>query len=161
VEVRFYLRIEPFDERDDPNSTLYQLMEGKGMTMTDREEGMLSHTMWVIKPCGSPEHLQPSIYVEDDGVTQPPSASASEELPPDDQPEEPAMPLPFARPINITPILCRICENNVPQWYFEKHNESCSETHRLEVEISECNESISELRNTIREISTAMDNSSP
>ena len=161
VEVRFYLRIEPFDERDDPNSTLYQLMEGKGMTMTDREEGMLSHTMWVIKPCGSPEHLQPSIYVEDDGVTQPPSASVSEELPPDDQPEEPAMPLPFARPINITPILCRICENNVPQWYFEKHNESCSETHRLEAEISECNESISELRNTIREISTTMDNSSP
>ncbi|KAI0251301.1 hypothetical protein BJV78DRAFT_1212358 [Lactifluus subvellereus] len=161
VEVRFYLRIEPFEERDDPNSTLHQLMEGKGMMMTDREEGMLSHTMWVIKPCGAPEYLQPSIYVEDDGVTQPPSASASSEPSPDNQPEEPAMPLPLARPINITPILCRICENNVPQWYFEKHNETCSETHRLEAEIGECNESISELRNTIREISTAMDRSSP
>jgi len=49
----------------------------------------------------------------------------------------------------MTLILCRICENNIPQWYFEKHNETCSETHRLEAEISECNESISELRNTI------------
>jgi serine/threonine-protein kinase RIM15 len=49
VEVQFYLWIEPFNEWDDPNSMFYQLMKGKVMTMTDREEGMLSHTMWVIK----------------------------------------------------------------------------------------------------------------
>src|SRR5260221_14331808 len=64
VEVRFYLRVEPYDERDDTNSALYQQVEGKGMMMTDREEGTLSHTMWVIKPCGPPEYLQPSIQVE-------------------------------------------------------------------------------------------------
>jgi serine/threonine-protein kinase RIM15 len=161
MEVRFHLRIEPFDDRDDPNGTLYQLMEGKGMMMIDREVGTLSHTMWVIKSCGSPEHLQPSIYVEVDGDMQPPSAPASVERPADNEREEPSMPLPFARPINVTPILCRICENNIPQWYFEKHNETCSETHRLEAEIGECNESISELRNTIRDISTTMDRSSP
>jgi serine/threonine-protein kinase RIM15 len=160
VEVRFYLRIEPFDERDDPNSMLYQLMEGKGMMMADREVGLPSHTMWVIKPCGPPEYLQPSIYVEDDGDVQHPSAPSVERSP-DDQHDDPPMPLPFARPINVTPILCRICENSIPQWYFEKHNETCSETHRLEAEIGECNESISELRNTIRDISTTMDRSSP
>lgn len=161
VEVRFYLRIEPYDERDDTNGVLYQLMEGKGMLMADREEGTLSHTMWVIKPCGPPEYLQPSIHVEDDGDTQPPSAAASLESSPETQDQETSMPLPFARPINVTPILCRICENNIPQWYFEKHNETCSETHRLEADIGECNESIAELRNTIRDISTALDRSSP
>ncbi|KAH9006922.1 hypothetical protein EDB86DRAFT_3060943 [Lactarius hatsudake] len=163
VEVRFYLRVEPLDERDDPNSALYQSMEGKGMLMTDREEGTLSHTMWVIKPCGSPEYLQPSIHVEEDANTQPPASSVPEpvEHSPENKVEESSTPLPFARPINVTPILCRICENSIPQWYFEKHNETCSETHRLEAEIGECNESISELRNTIRDISTALDRSSP
>jgi len=161
VEVRFYLRVEPYDERDDTNNTLYQQMEGKGMMMADREEGTLSHTMWVIKPCGSPEYLQPSIHVEDDDDTQPPTVSASLEPSPEEQDQETSLSLPFARPINVTPILCRICENSIPQWYFEKHNETCSETHRLEAEIGECNESISELRNAIRDISSAMDRSSP
>lgn len=161
VEVQFYLRVEPYDERDDTNSILYQQMEGKGMMMTDREEGTLSHTMWVIKPCGPPEYLQPSIHVEDDDDAQPPIASAPPEPSPEEQDQETSLPLPFARPINVTPILCRICENSIPQWYFEKHNETCSETHRLEAEIGECNESISELRNAIRDISTAMDRSSP
>jgi serine/threonine-protein kinase RIM15 len=161
VEVRFYLRIEPYDERDDSNSVLFQLMEGKGMMMTDREEGTLSHTMWVIKPCGPPEYLQPSIHVEGDGDVQPQSTSTSLEYPPENQGQETPAALPFARPINVTPILCRICENSIPQWYFEKHNETCSETHRLEAEIGECNESIAELRNTIRDITATMDRSSP
>ena len=161
VEVRFFLRIEPYDERDDTNNALYQLMEGKGMMVVDREEATLSHTMWVIKPCGPPEYLQPSIHVEDDGDTQPPNTSVSLGSLPEIQGQETSMPFPFARPINVTPILCRICENSIPQWYFEKHNETCSETHRLEAEIGECNESIAELRNTIRDISTALDRSSP
>ena len=161
VEVRFYLRVEPYDEREEPSSTLYQSMEGKGMMMTDREEGTPSHTMWVIKPCAPPEYLQPCIHVEDDGDTQAPNASATLEYSPEDQAPETSTPLPFARPINVTPILCRICENSIPQWYFEKHNETCSETHRLEAEIGECNESISELRNTIRDISNTLDRSSP
>ena len=160
VEVRFHLRIEPVDERDDPNSALYQPMEGKGMIMTDREEGTLSHTMWVIKHCGSPEYLQPAIHVED-GDTQSLTVPGPVEPSLETKAEEPSTPLPFARPINVSPILCRICENSVPQWYFEKHNETCSETHRLEAEIGECNESIAELRNTIRDISTALDRSSP
>jgi serine/threonine-protein kinase RIM15 len=159
VEVRFHLRIEPLDERDDPNNALYQPMEGKGMLMT-REEGTLSHTMWVIKHCGPPEYLQPAIHVED-GDTQSPTLSGPVEQPSENKVEEPSTPLPFARPINVTAILCRICENSVPQWYFEKHNETCSETHRLEAEIGECNESIAELRNAIRDISTALDRSSP
>ena len=162
VEVRFYLRIEPYEEREDPNSTLYQLMEGKGMLMTDREEGTPSHTMWVVKPCASPEYLQPCIHVEDDGDTQAPSAPAPLEYSPEDQAQETSTPLPFARPINVTPILCRILAKTAfHNGTLRSTIETCSETHRLEAEIGECNESISELRNTIRDISNTMDRSSP
>lgn len=163
VEVKFRLQIEPEDERDLSMGTLYQLMEGKGMLMIDRDDGRLSHTMWVMKPIGPPEFLQssPSIVVENKEVLDEPSPDEVGDRSFDDRTEEPPTPLPFARPINMTPILCRICENNIPQWYFEKHNETCSETHRLEAEIGECNESIAELRTTIRDLTCALDRSSP
>ncbi|KAI0320689.1 hypothetical protein OF83DRAFT_1052649 [Amylostereum chailletii] len=160
VEVRFHLRVVPEDDNVPSTEELYQLMEGKGMLML-KDDGSLSHTMWVIKPIGPPVHIQPPAPVEaieqDEEVSTPdaPEQGYAESV------EEPPTPLPFARPINMTPILCRICENNIPQWYFEKHNETCSETHRLEAEIGECNESITELRNTIRDLSAALDRSSP
>ena len=140
-------------------------MEGKGMLMIDREEGHPTHTMWVVKPISSPEYLQPppSILLEhgdigdEPSTPEPPAQVGFSER----GPAEPVTPFPFARPISTALILCRICECNIPQWYFEKHNETCSEVHRLEAEIGECNESIAELRNTIRELQTAMDRSSP
>src|SRR5260221_13785691 len=50
IEVRFKLHVEPTTEHDPSAGTLYQLMEGKGMLIIDREDGQPSHTMWVIKP---------------------------------------------------------------------------------------------------------------
>ncbi|KIP07024.1 hypothetical protein PHLGIDRAFT_106203 [Phlebiopsis gigantea 11061_1 CR5-6] len=166
VEVRFRVRISDQEADRDPSApVLYQQMEGKGMLMIDREEGHPTHTMWVVKPISSPEYLQPppSILLEHGDVGDEPSTP---EPPPqvgfsERQPTEPVTPFPFARPISTALILCRICECSIPQWYFEKHNETCSEVHRLEAEIGECNESISELRNTIRELQSAMDRSSP
>ncbi|PCH41148.1 hypothetical protein WOLCODRAFT_24527 [Wolfiporia cocos MD-104 SS10] len=164
VEVRF--RIKVSDCENDPSSykALYQQMEGKGMLMIDREEGTPTHTMWVVKPVGPPEYLQPppSILLESGEIgDEPATAEPTQICFGDRQATEPVTPFPFARPINTAPILCRICECTVPQWYFEKHNETCAETHRLEAEIGECNESIGELRNTIRELQAALDRSSP
>ncbi|THH02733.1 hypothetical protein EW026_g134 [Hermanssonia centrifuga] len=143
----------------------FKQMEGKGMLMIEREDGRPSHTMWVVKPISSPEYLQapPSILLEtgeigDEPTTPEPTPQVGFS---DRCPNEPVTPFPFARPISTALILCRICECNIPQWYFEKHNETCSEVHRLEAEIGECNESIGELRSTIRELQTAMDRSSP
>jgi len=154
VEVRFKLQVEPDDERDVSPGTLYQHMEGKGMLMIDREDGEPSHTMWVIKP------LTTARYENDlpatDAVDEP-YATADASFA--DRNYEPTTP--FSQPISTDPILCRICECQIPQWYFEKHSETCVEVHRLEAEIAECNESISELRNTIRELCTAVDRSSP
>ncbi|KAL7282326.1 hypothetical protein ACG7TL_003796 [Trametes sanguinea] len=163
VEVKFRLMIPNPDDPSSPTN-LYQPMEGSGMLMVDREEGRPTHSMWVCRPVGSPEYMQapPSILLEAGEVgDEPASAEAGQVGFGDRSALEPVTPFPFSRPINTTPILCRICECNVPQWYFEKHNETCSEVHRLEAEIAECNESIGELRNTIRELQTAMDRSSP
>jgi serine/threonine-protein kinase RIM15 len=165
VEVRFRIKLYDQEANRDPSvPVLYQQMEGKGMLMIDREEGHPTHTMWVVRPISSPEYLQPppSILLEqgdigDEPATpEPPQVGFSERAP-----TEPVTPFPFARPISTALILCRICECNIPQWYFEKHNETCSEVHRLEAEIGECNEGIGELRSTIRELQIAMDRSSP
>ncbi|KAI0089265.1 hypothetical protein BDY19DRAFT_1048211 [Irpex rosettiformis] len=167
VEVSFKVRLQ--EQEPDRDSTgcnvLYQQMEGKGMLMIDREDGRPSHTMWVVKPIGGPEFLKapPSILLEQGDIGDEPVTP--EPLPQvgfsDRSVNEPVTPFPFARPISTALILCRICECNIPQWYFEKHNETCSEVHRLEADIGECNESIGELRSTIRELQNAMDRSSP
>ena len=156
IEVRFKLQVEPDDDRDHP---IIRTMEGKGMLMIDRDTGQPSHTMWVIKPAvTSPiDAVAPPTQPEaGEGGDEPPAISATQQLG-----VEPVTSFPLARPINISPILCRICECNVPQWFFEKHNETCVEVHRLEAEIADCNESVTELRNTIRDIVAALDRSSP
>ncbi|KAH9918224.1 uncharacterized protein BXZ73DRAFT_53086 [Epithele typhae] len=161
IEVKFKLRISPNDDSSG-SSNLYQQMEGSGMLMIDREDGRPTHSMWVVRPVGAPEVLQapPSILLETGNVgDEPGSAEAAQVGFGNRGAMEPVTPFPFARPINTSPILCRICECSVPQWYFEKHNETCSEVHRLEAEIAECNESISELRNTIRELQIAIEGS--
>jgi len=165
VEVRFGLQIEPEGDHDPSISgVLYQQMEGKGMLMIDREDAQPSHTMWVIKPVGSPrwEHPSPSIVLESGEVGEEPVAEEpmTKQLA-DRTGLEPVTPFPFTQPISTEPILCRICECHIPQWYFEKHSETCAEVHRLEAEIVECNESMGELKNTIRDIMTTMDNPSP
>ena len=160
VEVRFKLQVEPDDDRDHP---IIRIMEGKGMLMIDRDNGQPSHTMWVIKPAATspidtvalPNRLEAG-EVGDESLTAPAPSSTTQQLG-----VEPVTSFPLARPINVSPILCRICECNVPQWFFEKHNETCVEVHRLEAEVADCNESVTELKNTIRDIATALDRSSP
>lgn len=123
--------------------------------MIDREDGRPSHTMWVIKPIAPPAY-EP----EASDTGEEPIPSSDQRLSTRDT-LEPTAPFPFAQPISTELILCRICESQIPQWYFEKHSETCVETHRLEAEISDCNESISELRNTIRDLLAGVERSSP
>ncbi|KAG9317456.1 hypothetical protein JVU11DRAFT_1656 [Chiua virens] len=162
VEVGFRLQVQP-DSYQEPvaNGVLYQQMEGKGMLMIDREDAQPSHTMWVVKPIASPryEYPSPSIILESGEVSQeslPQEAHATEFMA-----DVPVTPFPFTQPISTELILCRICECHIPQWYFEKHSETCVEVHHLEAEIGECNESISELKNTIKDLLLALETSSP
>lgn len=162
VEVRFHLRVQPENDREALGN-LYQEMEGKGMLMIDREDGRPSHTMWVVKPIARPRYEQdpPSFTLETGEIGAEPSPAG----PADTsfgarRGSQPITPFPFSQPFSVDPILCRICECHIPQWYFEKHSETCVEAHRLEAEVAECNESIAELRSTIRDLCVAVDRSS-
>jgi serine/threonine-protein kinase RIM15 len=160
VEVRFELKIQPEYERDASLGNLYQLMEGKGMLMIDREDGKPSHTMWVVKPIAAArfEHDSFSSGEMDEDIfsSKLPDTSISGR-----RPSVPVTPFPFNEPFSTDLILCRICDGQIPQWYFEKHSETCVEVHRLEAEIADCNESISELRSTIRDLCSTFERSSP
>lgn len=131
------------------------------MLMIDREDAQPSHTMWVVRPAGPPrfEYSSPSIVLEAGEATpeSPPEVTTVTE----DIEQEPDASFPFTQPISTEPILCRICECQIPQWYFEKHSETCVEIHRIEAEITDCNESIGELKNTIRDLLFALESSSP
>ncbi|KAG2054885.1 hypothetical protein BDR06DRAFT_1047252 [Suillus hirtellus] len=160
VEARFGLQVELEGDHDASISgILCQQMEGKGMLV--RMHNRL--TVWVAKPVGPLrwDYPSPSIVPESGGVgNEPIVEEPSKELLADRSGLEPMTPFPFAHPISTEPILCWTCECQIPQWYYEKHSETCVEVHRPEAEIVKCNESIGELKNTIRvfrDIMAAMD----
>ncbi|KDN48131.1 hypothetical protein RSAG8_03147, partial [Rhizoctonia solani AG-8 WAC10335] len=151
IEVVFQMRIEA-----GTPEPVYQQFEGKGMLMLDRVSGEPTHTMWVLKPVGAAEagdvaelELPPAMNEVPQSrpvVTLRRASTDSRIIP---------------RPFSHAPVLCRICECQIPDWFFEKHNETCHELHRLEAEIGEHNDTISELRTTIRGLTTSLDRASP
>ncbi len=153
--VRFRLQIEPQSEGAN-RGVLYREMEGKGMLMLDQVDGQPSHTMWVVKPVGPPSFDQAQMIVDEAGKVVDVKDTEAEEGEYEEDDDE----LPLSRPLSTATILCRICECNIPDWFFEKHNETCSDVHKFEADIGECNESIAELRNTIRELRAAIDQAS-
>ncbi|MCO5598837.1 hypothetical protein L7F22_052936 [Adiantum nelumboides] len=148
VEAAFRLLVHPSIIPDSDGVTrYYQEMEGKGMLMQDRESGSSSHTMWVFKPTGPPEP-------EDDLAPGPqkPSTAGVGDLSVaagTSTFDIAGQQHPF---LSTEPLLCRICERDVPTWFFEKHSEICNEIHRLEMEISESNEILADLRRSARGI---------
>ena len=161
VEIQFRIQIEddeqPLSPGTEPQEPVYRAMEGSGMLMLDRIEHVPSHTMWVIKPI--PES-PPDEANEDISMPDPQSASMARtpSTPfkfPRSKPSTENMSqytFPVLKTLSEIPILCRICENQIPSWFFEKHNETCNQTHKFEADVAECNESIAELRNTVREL---------
>ena len=167
VEIQFRIRVESDEGRggQDPNVPVYKHMEGSGMLMLDRVDHILSHTMWVIKPAPVPEVVVPeegdlAVVKQTGGVLAAPGVvpqhhrRLTEAIPP-------PMSFPVFKTMSTTPILCRICENQIPSWFFEKHNETCSDVHKFEADVAECNDGIVELRNTIRGLMEGIDKVTP
>ncbi|QRV87907.1 kinase response regulator receiver domain protein [Ceratobasidium sp. AG-Ba] len=155
IEVSFQMRVE-----SDGPEPVYQEFEGKGMLMLDRFTGEPSHTMWVLKPIS---------LAEGDDVAElelPPAVGELPQIRPITGTvrrgsTDSRLGIPISRAFSHAPVLCRICECQIPDWYFEKHNETCHELHRLEAEIGEHNDTISDLRTTIRGLTTSLDRASP
>ena len=168
LEVQFRIKVRPrgIDEAAQHEDAAigrvwFREMEGKGMLMYDRADGTPSHTMWVIKPLGPPELLMSDgvelvvVDGEDNGPTSGGPGFHRRGV------AEPVTPFPYLKDVPAGSVLCRICELEIPSWFFVKHNDTCNETHRIEASVAECNESISELRHTVRELREALDRPSP
>lgn len=52
--------------------------------------------------------------------------------------------------LNIPPALCNICERWVVAAFFEQHSELCAEIHRAEMDVSTCNDSLTELKHYVQ-----------
>jgi serine/threonine-protein kinase RIM15 len=55
------------------------------------------------------------------------------------------------------PVLCRICERQIPPWWFEKHTELCLQEHTAEMEVQMCQESLTEHRHSIVKVLDALE----
>jgi serine/threonine-protein kinase RIM15 len=65
-----------------------------------------------------------------------------------DEPQNHAPPL---------PVLCRICERQIPPWWFEKHTELCLQEHKAEMEVQMCHENLIEHRHAIVKVLDALE----
>jgi hypothetical protein len=145
VEVRFRLRVDSSSvasNDDDSGEDFYEIMEGKGMLMLDGLGGGPSHTMWVVRPAPlsiDTDQGKDGIYSRE--VTISTHRGSTSEQPP-----------PSINHSSTKSILCRICDRPTPAWFFEKHNETCNETHRLEHDIIECNDRLKDIAKTVDEI---------
>ncbi|KAI3475440.1 hypothetical protein L1887_63208 [Cichorium endivia] len=160
VEAVFRLRVEKAlvsssssaastdGQSEGSDAVYFQEMEGKGMLMIDRQSGVPSHSMWVFKATGPPER--------EDRLPEAPLTKGGRAL--GVVMDEPTAALAHVASISVEPVLCRICERDIPAWFFEKHSEICNETHRLDMEIGECNEGLRELRKAIQDLHNRLEN---
>jgi serine/threonine-protein kinase RIM15 len=120
------------------------LLEGQGILVNDRTSGRESHTMWMLRPAIQREitiDLSP-VLVESLGVGAEVLSRYLVSLAEFgvSDPENVAPPLPQ---------LCRICERQIPPWWFEKHSELCMQEHKAELDVQMAQETLMEHRNAI------------
>lgn len=57
----------------------------------------------------------------------------------------------------LSHVLCRICERQIPGWWFEKHTDLCLQEHQAEMEVQMTQESLSEHRHAIVKVLDALE----
>ncbi|TVY71408.1 Serine/threonine-protein kinase RIM15 [Lachnellula suecica] len=128
-------------------------LEGQGIMVYDRSSGGESHTMWMIRPWIAPREIQidlPDVIVESLGSGAEILASYLTTL----------AEVGFADPANHAPplpVLCRICERQIPPWWFEKHTELCLQEHKAEMEVQMAQENLTEHRHAVVKVLDALE----
>ncbi|OBT80507.1 AGC protein kinase [Pseudogymnoascus sp. 05NY08] len=154
-EASKLLRVrEEGEESEEPEEVRETVdLEGQGIMVYDRSTGEESHTMWMIRPWVEPRELKidlPSIIVESLGSGAEVLASHLNMLAEAglDDPAHHAPP---------PPVLCRICERQIPPWWFEKHTELCLQEHQAEMKVQICQENLTEHRHAIVKVLDALE----
>ena len=115
VEVALDIAVAGTPSADDPLP-----MTAQGMMVHHHGTPIPSHTMWVLH---ARQKHEPSTGEMRQGGAIGGMSSDMEAVPTD-------------------LVLCRICESDVPAWFFAKHSEMCHELHRLELSLHTCNETL-------------------
>ena len=109
--------------------------------------------MWMIRPSSGPREITidlPEILVESLGFGAEVLANyltALADVGADDPANHPP-PL---------PILCRICERQIPPWWFERHSDLCLQEHTAEMEVQLAHEALTDHRNAIVKVLDALE----
>ena len=110
--------------------------------------------MWMIRPWLPPREIKidlPPLIVESLGSGAEILAGYLTQL------AEAGQDDPANQPPAPTPVLCRICERQIPSWWFEKHTELCLQEHRAEMDVQMAQESLTEHRHAIVKVLDALE----
>ncbi|KAI0013426.1 hypothetical protein F4779DRAFT_625271 [Xylariaceae sp. FL0662B] len=128
-------------------------LEAQGIMVYDRTTGGESHTMWMIRPWMAPREVKidlAPLIVESLGSGAEILASYLTQLAESGLEDPASLPPPL-------PVLCRICERQIPPWWFEKHTDLCLQEHRAEMDVQMAQESLTEHRHSIVKVLDALE----
>ncbi|KAI1862266.1 uncharacterized protein JN550_010273 [Neoarthrinium moseri] len=142
-------KLLPVEEIKEPESgenepTTLEL-EAQGIMVYHRTDGTESHTMWMIRPWIPPREVKidlPPLIVDSLGSGAEVLAGYLTLLAESGNDDPANHPPPL-------PVLCRICERQIPPWWFEKHTDLCLQEHRAEMDVQMAQENLTEHRHAI------------
>ncbi|RYP23773.1 hypothetical protein DL767_008728 [Monosporascus sp. MG133] len=150
-------KLVPLDDVEEPEPAEEEPrtieLEAQGIMVYDRTTGGESHTMWMIRPWIAPREIKidlPPLIVDSLGSGAEVLASYLTQLAESGHEDPASQPPPL-------PVLCRICERQIPPWWFEKHTELCLQEHRAEMDVQMAQENLTEHRHAIVRVLDALE----
>ncbi|KAG5929343.1 hypothetical protein E4U42_006174 [Claviceps africana] len=128
-------------------------LEAQGIMVYDTASGGQSHTMWMLRPWIMPQEIQidlPDVIVDSLGSGAELLASYLTQLAETGGEEAETRDPPAS-------VLCRICERDIPPWWFEKHTDLCLQEHRAEMDVQMAQENLIEHRHSIVKVLDALE----
>ncbi|KAI1396392.1 hypothetical protein F4819DRAFT_504453 [Hypoxylon fuscum] len=141
------------EPEDDEARPITVELEAQGIMVYDRTTGGESHTMWMIRPWIAPREIKidlAPLLVDSLGSGAEVLASYLTQLA-ESGSEDPASHPPPPH------VLCRICERQIPPWWFEKHTDLCLQEHRAEMDVQMAQENLTEHRHAIVKVLDALE----
>ncbi|KAF9974442.1 hypothetical protein BGZ73_002127 [Actinomortierella ambigua] len=140
----------------DGENAHFLKMIGRGMIVYDRSTSAPMRTMWAIQPylagddaASTPRGSMLSTMSELEEVPEQEQDQdqdhVQEQEQDEDQEEDIGDDISIHSQIPVQEVRCNICERPIISLYFEKHSKTCSEWHKIELELQICNDVLREL----------------
>ncbi|EPY51485.1 AGC protein kinase Ppk18 [Schizosaccharomyces cryophilus OY26] len=122
-----------------------------GILIRDSQTNDPSHTLWVMRPLKLFTEIKQEIGQQ---LTQFLGFGAhllAEHL-------QKIKEIPFPNPLPpFETILCRVCDREIQNWFFEQHSEYCLLTHHAEARVQRANDMLNEQRNLLQILLDTLD----